>query len=105
MIIPGYKYIAHKIIPRVWGIECRFTVKKDNDPDINDIVILPTDKIMESEIVKLISQRLMATDHPRIDNIPEKIYTKSEIEQILIDKGYLQKGQTLDSLQAKVGIK
>jgi len=51
MDIKGYKYIAHKIVPRPWGIECRFTVARLDESHINDIAMLKDGKEESIKVV------------------------------------------------------
>lgn len=50
MEIAGYTYIAHKIIPRPWGVECRFTMAKPDGSHINDIVMVPNVNISNADL-------------------------------------------------------
>jgi len=100
MEIRGYQYIAHKIVPRPWGIECRFTVDK-NGQHINDIVMLRDGREGEEEIAELISERLSLIDRPAEIPIPERMFMESEIKAILIRKGYLTEGESLEDLKTK----
>ena len=100
MEIRGYQYIAHKIIPRPWGIECRFTVDKDGR-HINDIVMLKDGKESVEEIAELIGKRLALVDRPVEVFIPERMFTESEIKAILVAKGYLTEGESLEDLKTK----
>lgn len=101
MEINGYKYIAHKIIPRSWGIEGRFTVDKDGR-HINDIAMMPSEKMDEKEIGLLIEERLKLIDRPIEPNIPERIFTETGVKALMIEKGYLTEGQKLEDLKTKV---
>jgi hypothetical protein len=98
--IEGYKYLAHKIVPRPWGIECRFTVDK-NGLHFNDIVMLETGKEDEKEIAGIILKRMLVMDRPDAKQEPEKIYTETEIKTLLVDKGYLEKTQKIEELKTK----
>jgi len=60
MEIPGYTYIAHKLVLRPWGAECRFTVKEGDNPDINEAITIPGMDIKEKDLVSLISRRLQS---------------------------------------------
>lgn len=112
MEIEGYKYITHKIIPRLWGVECRFTVARlIDDSHINDIVMIPNEKVDEKEIGFFILERLKLIDHPINVIIPERIYAEKEIEALLVEKGYLTIDQKIEELKtlaeliAKSGVK
>jgi len=58
-------YITHKLIKRPWGAECRFTVAKDDNTHINEVISIPSINIEESELIKLIEQRLAVIDMPK----------------------------------------
>ena len=105
MKIEGYEYIAHKIINRPWGVECRFAVKKPDGDDINDIVIIKDEKVTEKELVELITSRLQMIDIPIEESIPEPVmYTENQVEELLIEKGYILKGESISSLKSKTEI-
>jgi len=98
--IKGYKYIAHKVIPRPWGVECRFTVSRlTDDSHINDIAMLETGKEDENEIALAIENRLSRIDIPVEYKEPERIYTETEIKSLLVEKGYLQKTEKIEDLK------
>jgi hypothetical protein len=100
MDIPGYKYIGHKIIHRPWGIECRFTVSRKDCREINDIVMLSDGKEDEKQLADLILTRLLLIDVSLIPlPVPEFVYTKNEIEALLVQKGYLSPTQKLEDLK------
>jgi hypothetical protein len=102
MEIEGYKYIQHNIITRPWGIECQFTVVKIDGTHINDIVMVKSEKADEKEIASLITQRLIEVDHIKEpEPLPEKIYTKTEVESLLVSKGLILSTETIDDLQSK----
>jgi len=65
MNIKNYTYITHKLIQRPWVAECRFTVVKDDNTHINEVIIIPSMNIEESELIKLIEQRLAVIDMPK----------------------------------------
>jgi hypothetical protein len=50
-------YIIHKIIPRPWGIECRFTVKRGEN-EYNEIVMIDSVDPAESVLIDLIERRI-----------------------------------------------
>ncbi len=59
MEIEGYKYITHKLIQRVWGAECRFTVARLTDGShINDVIEIGDMGISEADLIIRISARL-----------------------------------------------
>ena len=58
MEIPGYTYLTHKIIPRPWGIECRFTMARADGTHINDIVMVPSADISDSDLTALVAAYL-----------------------------------------------
>jgi hypothetical protein len=100
MNIPGYKYLTHKIITRPWGVECRFAVRRDNEPDFNDIVMVSSEKADEKELVELIVARLKLCDRPKDqDIVSERTYTETEVKRLLIEKGYLTKDQGIVDLK------
>ena len=101
MKIEGYQYIIHKIIPRPWGIECRFTVARPDGTHINEIVMLNDGLEDEAQIASLIVGKLKVIDVPLETLIPERIYTETEVKNLMIEKGYLISGQNLSDLKSK----
>ena len=101
MKIEGYQYIIHKIIPRPWGIECRFTVARPDGTHINEIVMLNDGLEDEAQIASLIIGKLKVIDVPLETLIPERIYTETEVKNLMIEKGYLILGQNLSDLKSK----
>jgi len=101
MEIKGYKYLAHKIVPRPWGIECRFAVARlTDDSHINDIAMLETGKEDEKEIALAVAKRLSLIDVPVEYKEPERIYTEAEIKSLLVEKGYLKEEEKVEDLKA-----
>ena len=101
MKIEGYQYITHKIIPRPWGIECRFTVARPDGTHINEIVMLNDGLEDEAQIASLIIGKLKVIDVPLETLIPERIYTETEVKNLMVEKGYLIEGQKLAELKTK----
>jgi len=102
MDIIGYTYIQHNIVVRPWGIECQYTVSRADGTHINDVVMVSGKKADENELVNLISLRLVEIDHADEEvMLPEKIYTETEVESLLIDKGLILRSQTIDDLLSK----
>ena len=101
MKIEGYQYIIHKIIPRPWGIECRFTVARPDGTHINEIVMLNDGLEDEAQIASLIIGKLKIIDVPLETLIPERIYTETEVKNLMVEKGYLIEDQKLAELKTK----
>ena len=101
MKIEGYQYITHKIIPRPWGIECRFTVARLDGTHINEIVMLNDGLEDEAQIASLIIGKLKAIDVPLETLIPERIYTETEVKNLMAEKEYLIPGENLSDLKSK----
>ena len=101
MKIEGYQYITHKIIPRPWGIECRFTVARPDGTHINEIVMLNDGLEDEAQIASLIVGKLKVIDVPLETLIPERIYTETEAKNLMVEKGYLIPGENLSDLKSK----
>ena len=101
MKIEGYQYIIHKIIPRPWGIECRFTVARPDGTYINEIVMLSDGLEDEAQIASLIVGKLKVIDVPLETLIPERIYTETEVKNLMAEKGYLIPGENLLDLKSK----
>ena len=99
MKIEGYQYIIHKIIPRPWGIECRFTVARPDGTHINEIVMLNDGLEDEAQIASLIIGKLKVIDAPL--EIPERIYTETEVKNLMAEKGYLIPEENLLDLKSK----
>jgi hypothetical protein len=58
MIIAGYTYVTHKLIPRPWGPECRYTVKDSNDQFIDDVVPIKSMDISQTDLIQVVTDRL-----------------------------------------------
>ena len=59
MDIEGYTYIAHKLIERPWGPECRFTVARLTDKShINEVIAIPSVSVSQPDLIALVSARL-----------------------------------------------
>ena len=101
MKIEGYQYITHKIIPRPWGIECRFTVARPDGTHINEIVMLNDGLEDEAQIASLIIGKLKVIDVPLETLIPERIYTETEVKNLMVEKGYLIPEENLSDLKSK----
>ena len=101
MKIEGYQYIIHKIIPRPWGIECRFTVARPDGTHINEIVMLNDGLEDEAQIASLIIGKLKVIDVPLETLIPERIYTETEVKNLMVEKGYLIPEENLLDLKSK----
>ena len=101
MKIEGYQYIIHKIIPRPWGIECRFTVARPDGTHINEIVMLNDGLEDEAQIASLIVGKLKVIDVPLEMLIPERIYTETEVKNLMVEKGYLIPEENLLDLKSK----
>ena len=101
MKIEGHQYITHKIIPRPWGIECRFTVARSDGTHINEIVMLNDGLEDEAQIASLIVGKLKVIDVPLETLIPERIYTETEVKNLMVEKGYLILGENLLDLKSK----
>ena len=101
MKIEGYQYITHKIIPRPWGIECRFTVARPDGTHINEIVMLNDGLEDEAQIASLIIGKLKVIDVPLETLISERIYTETEVKNLMVEKGYLIPRENLSDLKSK----
>jgi hypothetical protein len=112
MEIEGYKYIQHKLKSRPWGPECQFTVEKLIGGFIDDVISIPDMKIEESELAKLITERLKLIDHeiepfidPQMKMIEDAVAAKeTEIRFILEQKGLLEKEQSIEDIKSKAEI-
>ena len=101
MKIEGYQYITHKIIPRPWGIECRFTVARPDGTHINEIVMLNDGKEDEAQLAFLIFEKLKRVDIPSELSLYERIFTEEEVKNLMVEKGYLISGENLLDLKSK----
>lgn len=77
----------------------RMTVAKGTD------LQKESDKVLAAFSVRQVTAQVSASTDKVSQSDSETIYTKSQVSQILIDKGYLTKGQTLDDLPKVEGIK
>jgi hypothetical protein len=58
MNIEGYTYIAHKLIQRPWGPECRFTFARPDGSHINDVIPIPSVDISTADLTALVTTYL-----------------------------------------------
>lgn len=98
MKIEGYQYITHAIIPRPWGIECRYTVADQDGNHINDIVMLSDGKEDEETIAEKILYKLQSQAAVE-EEPPAKLYTEDEVNELLRDAWVLRVGETIKSLE------
>ncbi len=98
MKIEGYAYITHAIIPRPWGIECRFTVADQDGNHINDIVMLGDGSEDEETIAGMILSKLQSQATVE-EEPPAKLYTEEEVNQLLKEAGALKEGETIKGLK------
>lgn len=101
MEIKNYKYIAHKLVERPWGVECRFTVRTMDGRELNDIAMVESLKLDEKELAIEIEKRLLASDLPPLDVVVSVVYTESEVKALLVEKGFLVEGESLANLKTK----
>lgn len=99
MQIPGYTYITHKLVQRLWGAECRYTVARPDGTHINDVVAISSMKLDEAEIEKIVIARLLVVDVPPETLEPEKTYTEDEVKTLLVEKGYIEESESVDDLK------
>lgn len=64
MEIDGYTYIAHKLINRPWGPECRFTVARIDGSHINEVIGIASMDIAENDLAVLIKTYCELIDTP-----------------------------------------
>lgn len=102
MEIAGYTYITHKLISRPWGSECRFTVKTENGVNIDDVIPVPSTKIEENDLAKLILARLDLRTAPPEQPfvVAEREQYEREVMELLVNKGYLKQGEALQNLKS-----
>jgi len=81
----GYKFITGKIVNRPWGMEYVFCVR-DSKRDWNDTVMLKNGKETESEIAKLIEDRLAIIAKAPEPTIEEEIVNLEEQKAALISE-------------------
>lgn len=98
----AYDIEKWKHIMRPWGNEVRFTATDTDTDKVYNEVIRISAKATEKDVVAAITAKLdrITTAEANAPE-PEIIYTKSEIETLLRDKGYLTEEQGLDDLAAK----
>jgi len=89
--------------PRAWGYEVRASVIDNDTGKIYPIVMTfkgePSGAALTAEV-----ERRMAGLENKINNPdppPETTYTESEVVEILVEKKYLQKGDSLGDLPVK----
>jgi hypothetical protein len=102
MKIIGYELIGYKLIERLWGPECRYTVARLDGSHINDVISIPNIKIPEGDLAKLVQARLLALDVLAIPEPSPSIITKESVEQYLKDEGYIKPEQTLEMIKIEM---
>ena len=111
MEIEGYKYIAHKLIQRPWGPECRFTVARlPDNSHINEVIVIESIKIEESVLAEQIASRCKEIDsivaEPVIDlrqvEIDAAVSAKeAEIKAMLVAKEMITAEQQIADVKTK----
>jgi hypothetical protein len=99
MEISGYTYIQHNFNPRPWGIECQYTVKKENGENIDDVIIVANMNINDLDLSKQIENRLAVIDPPPIPepiDVPDNRSMYDKVTQSLRDSGLLPDGVSLE---------
>ena len=82
MDIPGYSYIAHKIVPRSSGDECRFTVVRDSDGfEISDTVAAQADDAQLVATISAFLARMEVSTH-QPDITQQVSFVDTELEAI-----------------------
>jgi hypothetical protein len=97
MEIKGYKFIAGKIVPRKWGTEYRFSVISESTGKNYDDIVMINPKATEKEIGLIIESKLAVLSVVIPEIIPEKQYSQTEVDSILKEKKYLDKGKHFPS--------
>ena len=87
MEIKGYKFITGKTCPRPWGIEYRFSVISDNTGKHYDDIVMIDKNDNEKKIENIITNKLLSLSSV-VSVEPEKIYSETEINNILKEKKY-----------------
>lgn len=55
LAIEGYTYIAHKLIQRPWGPECRFAFADTNGEHINGVVAIPSMETTNQQLIAIVT--------------------------------------------------
>lgn len=106
MDIKGYKYITHKLIPRPWGAECRFTVARLDGTLIDNVVAIPDMKILEEDLAVIILADVVRIDAPGPALPPDPVeearnQKEAEVQAFLVLKGLLTSDQTVWDVKTK----
>jgi hypothetical protein len=107
MEISGYTYITHKLIDRPWYPECRFTVARLTDNShINEVIRIPSMKVEEKELVKLLEVELARIDAPRPEDpldpiIQAQADKEAEIKAYLVKQELITAEQTVWDVKTK----
>lgn len=103
MNLKNYTLIAYKLMQRPWGPECRYTVSPDTGGvDINDVISIPDMKILESDLAKLIQERLVRIDVSFIPGPVPEVLSEMTVEKYLKDNGYIKPKQTLEMVKTQM---
>ena len=110
--IEGYTYITHKLINRPWGPEVRFTVAKPDGTHINEVLPIPSEKITDEELTKIIIDALKKIDvviEPPPDPMDLMIklaveQKEAEIKNILVAKELMTSEQEITDIKTKAEI-
>lgn len=107
MKIDGYTYVQHRLVSRLSGDECQFTVADEDDEHINMAIPVPDIKIGEEDLAKLILAALLAksavsADPSIIDPIAEAVAAKeAEIKALLVEKELITVDQKIEDVKTK----
>ena len=102
MELKSYKYIQHHLEPRPWGVECQFTVEKEDGSLIDDLVMIPSIKTKDEEIAPLILTRLLAIDRPVDNTLMLEMVTQEQVEKYLKDNLIIKSTQTLVDIKTEM---
>ena len=93
------EYKLHNQQPHPWGYEILITFIDDNDQEYNELMLFPK-KPTKTDIDKMVQfwQNKVEASIIESQKEPDETMFKSEVEEMLIEKGYLTEGQTLKDL-------
>jgi hypothetical protein len=105
MEIKDHTYITHKLIDRPWYPECRFTVARlTDDSHINEVIRIPSMKVEETDLAKLIEAALVMIDAPRPDD-PVDPVEQAQADKEAEIKAYLVKQELITAEQTVWDVK
>lgn len=100
---PDVKYIVHGRVSRPWGYELILAIYDADENHVDNATmtfrVQPSAKTEADEIIRTLELYKVWRDTDPI--VEEPLIPRSEVEEFLVDRGYLTTGQNLQDLVDK----